>query len=886
MNSYSVLRRRGARLTLVSALGLSSATMGCSSHDSPSAPSTTASRSPTAQEPIYVPRPTVLRDHAQHTMAASERRTRVKRESARSLEAQDDRGYEAVRYDVRGAFDWETKTLHANLDLTVTVADPSAKSIVLDSRVARLLTIASRGTNLPFTEDAAAGLVTIDLSPLPAASSKRDRSLVLSIAYEASTSDGFSLVEPNDGDPVSSRVAYTSSEPTLGSLWLPGNHRPSDRARFSIELEMDRAHDLVANGTRAYDRATAGGKHKVAYRTDFTIPTYLMAFALGDLVHEDDRGGCHTPLSIWHRRGISVDSAKHIAALADMMSTYEELLGPYPFTSYAVVLLPNYNGGMENATITFNLETSGQGTIDFNLNAHELAHQWFGDYVTVKTWGDLWIKEGLATLLSYEAERAQLDHGDRGRLFGEAFSWFTGDAIRDVSLGGGDPTAYYTSGPYQRAAWLLTQIRSLIGDDAFFKALRNVLVTHRFGSVDSDEMIQAFAPYLDGATITKILASLDQPDGPSVAIAASTAAGVDALDWSVSDPTNVLIAPIDITSVNAAGKATVYHLSANSPVTVPLAAGGYIAPDEQDSQPDLQWVYNLDATSYSDLLAPHLVPTSAAALRAFEARSAAHQEAALTSGAFPYTAASFRPGYRALGSAPGQGLAVSAACSTMQSATDATDAAAWSATLLPIVRPTPVFGTYSPYNELASCGVDLPTRAFGKELPRLLADRSDASAARLDYIMSFDFGAKATFDAFAPIARASTDAYLRDRALSRLQRQVAPGSGFSPVDAAEAPRWKALFRDRMATATTGWTLFETFRGARGLNDAVVLPMLAEKLKSVSVPRTSWQVQMVCGGYAIGTANGIAPAAFQAALSPSSAFADSVKAVIDDPSQCP
>src|SRR5439155_12267058 len=106
------------------------------------------------------------------------------------------------------------------------------------------------------------------------------------------------------------------------------------------------------------DEARPGGR-LVRYEMDRPLPTYLMAFAAGQLEHHDRAGG-RVPLSVWYRRGLVLDPAATLDVVAGVMATYEGLIGPYPWDRYSVVLLPQFGGGMENATITFNIETSGQ----------------------------------------------------------------------------------------------------------------------------------------------------------------------------------------------------------------------------------------------------------------------------------------------------------------------------------------------------------------------------------------------------------------------------------------------------------------------------------------------------------------------------------------------
>ena len=315
---------------------------------------------------------------------------------------------------------------------------------------------------------------------------------------------------PRDDDPVASRVLFTDSEPDRGRRWLVGDHVPADRATFALELTIPADHDAIANGERTGDRASADGR-VVSYAIAEPIPTYLMAFATGELDHVERTSG-RVPLAVWFRRGLALDAAANLDMLAEQLATFEALLGPYPWSRYAVVLVPQYGGGMENATITFDNELSGQGVLGFGLSAHELAHQWFGDWVTMHGYDDVWVKEGMATLLAAEADRARRDRDGTGRWFGSDFNFNPDDAVVDPALTGLDK---YTSGPYERAAWLMTQIRARIGDAAYWAGARKVLADHARGTITGEQFVRSFAPALDEATIARILAALPRRGAPT-----------------------------------------------------------------------------------------------------------------------------------------------------------------------------------------------------------------------------------------------------------------------------------------------------------------------------------------------------------------------------------
>ncbi len=528
------------------------------------------------------------------------------------------RAYDAVAYRLTARFDWTAERLIASEEVTLTTA-PETRLIQLDSAVA-VARVYAGSQALGFTADGAGRTLTVDLSPLV----RDGAEVTFTIDYQAPLND--SLVAPPQDveDPVTSRVVYTNSEPDRGSGWLVAKHDPSDRALFTVELTVPAGDDAIANGERVADEVRDQAR-VIRYQLDQPIPTYLMAFATGQLEHTDRTDG-RVPLSLWYRRGLEIDPSRNLDVVVEDLAHFEGLIGPYPWARYAVVLLPDFPGGMENATITFNNERSGLGQVRRRLNAHELAHQWFGDWVTMETYDDVWIKEGLATLLAAEAQRGWRDDEARGRLFGSDFGFAPDDAIVDRSLTGLDK---YTSGPYDRAAWLLTQIRSQVGDAAFWATLRGVLASRALGHIGSEAFVRSFAPALDEATIVRILDSLEQYDVPTVAVASVPVATGTEVTFTLSDPTAALFAPIEITVVDAAGTVATRPLVAQEPLTVLVPTGGYLAPDERDRHPELGLVA---ATEAAEALTPLLVPTSPAALDVFLSRSAAHQERATSAG--------------------------------------------------------------------------------------------------------------------------------------------------------------------------------------------------------------------------------------------------------------
>jgi hypothetical protein len=742
-------------------------------------------------------------------------------------------GYDAQSYELVGRFDWERRQLIATERVTLTLS-PGIRFVELDAAVDVKAVHGDGGANLPF-------IISTDRLGIDISSLATQRNTVsFTIDYEASPSDGLVASVSRDDDPVTSRVVYTDSEPFFGTKWLPAIHKPADRAEWQVELTVRSNEDVIANGVRTKDEMR-GGERVVRYEMKDPIPTYTMAFAAGELEHRDRTTG-RVPLSVWYRRGLAVEPDDMLDYLSGAVPTLEKLVGPYPWPSYAVVLLPEFSGGMENTTITFTTETSGQANLGASLQAHELAHQWFGDWITVATFDDVWIKEGMATLLAPEADRARRDVENKGRRFGTSFGFAPADAIRDRSLVG---LAKYTSGPYQRAAWLLTQIRDRVGDTAFWQALRQVLTKYALGSIDSEAFVRSFG--LDDTTVQQVLRSLDEKRPPAMTIGSRVEADGTAVTLTLSDPGATMIAPMGVTVVDAAGQPTSVTLKTDAPITVTVPNGGYLAPDEPEIHPEWR-TFTANSEEYAKLV-PLFFPSSDAARSAFSSRTASHQERALDAavaflGKVEIAPGSFPSFYTELDSISARRTAGFAGCYALR----ASGSSAWTDVLAPILAMPALTTSGTAY---AACGTDFATRTFGAELATVAARVDARSASRFVYLSSYDYGATATFDALSSVAVQGPSLQLREQALSRMTNQ-AVSSSYSGVAADEAPRWKEFFRKRLVEAKSANRFQTVWRAVVALKDDRAVSIAAEKLHSV-VLSDNVQRGVVCDAYTMAQA---------------------------------
>jgi hypothetical protein len=683
------------------------------------------------------------------------------------------------------------------------------------------------------------------------------------------------------------RALYTASEPQGARRWMPCNDRPSDRAVFSADLWVDASEKLIANGDLVSD-APEGAGHRVKYETGYTLPTYLMAFAVADFEVETVKKG-DLPVSVWHRRGLPGDYASTLTELRKSIVAVEKLLGPYPFEKYALVVLPEFPGGLENAGMTFQTENSVQALAgDVLLSTHELGHQWFGDFVTVATWNDVWIKEGMATLLANEAARAHLDQSGKGTLNGDTFSPASGQAIRDRVL---VPEDKYTSGPYDRAAWLLTQIRSVVGEEKFWATLRGILEKHRFGTIGTDEFLDAFAPALGADLAARARRAVDAQALPTLTVTSSNSGGATV---TLHDPEGAFLAPMDLLWVSADGATRTQTLEADEPLDLTPQADEYLVLDPSDRHPDWSVFFAADDTGsdYELRVLQRLAPENPKQVASFLDIGGASQLAGLQQGLPPVAPDEFASFVADLDGEPARVMAIKAACGVaMMAGVDPAVRAAWAGVI-----------TTSLETSSSSWGLDfvgqtrgyadcdalvMPELLFSSEYKKLQTDAnvSGKGDARLAFLAQFTISPELALSTWGNVARTSNSLRARKLAIRYLRRYVSSEGGLDP---ALLPAFRALFLDVLQHSEVAMVLGQDI----GAVASTAAPTAAENAAALARMRqvlessltSSLQLAAACAAVTLTRDDAKAYQEFLATLNKAT-LSDATKELLLDPSKC-
>lgn len=299
----------------------------------------------------------------------------------------------------------------------------------------------------------------------------------ISVAYEgAPVSDGFGsfATGAHQGTPV----LWTLSEPYGAKNWWPCKQDLSDKIdSIDVIVTTPKAYRVGTNGVLVSERPRSNGRSTYHWRHRYPIPAYLISLAVTNYeVFTDyvdlDNGASIPIVNYVYPENLNAAQIQ-LRSTVEQMELFNRLFGLYPFAKekYGHAQF-GWGGGMEHQTM------SSMGGFSYGLQAHELAHQWFGNKVTCGSWADIWLNEGFATYLT----------GLTGEfLFSSGSAWenWKASTIRDVtSRPGGSVWVDDTTSvsrifnyrlSYQKGAMLLHMLRWILGDEAFFQATRNYL---------------------------------------------------------------------------------------------------------------------------------------------------------------------------------------------------------------------------------------------------------------------------------------------------------------------------------------------------------------------------------------------------------------------------
>ena len=267
---------------------------------------------------------------------------------------------------------------------------------------------------------------------------------------------------------------FTLSQPDGARTWFPANDHPSDRATYEFRLTVPLPWVAVANGQLVKTVRYSDGLRTFVWRMTEPMASYLALVVVGDYLAVKGRTAGGIPLQHYVYPANADDARRVFGYTGEALDLLADMLGPYQYSSYGHVVVPHNSMALETQTMTAMPDAVlAASELDvFPLLVHELAHSWFGNAVTLGSWGDIWLNEGFATYVEWLARAARLgaEAGIAARAAAEQS--LLADA-RATALAYPLPEELFSTASYDKGAWLLHMLRGVMGDDAFFTFLRS-----------------------------------------------------------------------------------------------------------------------------------------------------------------------------------------------------------------------------------------------------------------------------------------------------------------------------------------------------------------------------------------------------------------------------
>ncbi len=307
------------------------------------------------------------------------------------------------------------------------------------------------------------------------------------------------------------RALFTQFENSDARRFIPSWDEPAFKSTFAFEATVPAARMAVSNMPQSAATSAGPGLRRIRFATTPKMSTYLLFFALGDFERMAEREGA-TEVGVVTRRGVSAQARFALDSSRDILREYDDYFAvPYPLPKLDNVTSPGgsqFFGAMENwgAIYTFErfllldpaLSTQDDRQAVFSIAAHEIAHQWFGNLVTMRWWDDLWLNEGFASWMGArttaklhpEWDAALGAVGRRGWAM-ESDAFATTHAIVQPIATVDQASQAFDAITYSKGAVVIGMLEGYVGADAWREGVRRYMRAHAYGSTVSDDLWRA-----------------------------------------------------------------------------------------------------------------------------------------------------------------------------------------------------------------------------------------------------------------------------------------------------------------------------------------------------------------------------------------------------------
>jgi len=404
--------------------------------------------------------------------------------------------YDVQHYKIALSFDWARQSIDGETTITFKPFGPDAKEIEIDAGEMAIKSVKlAGGAPLKYRYvDSEKLYVAFDRPQLAG----RDVSVVIS--YSATPKQGLTFITPTKADPTRPHQIWTQGEARTNHYWFPCYDYPNDKATSELLATADEKYQVISNGSLIGVQRNVDNKTRTwHWKMDRPFSSYLVSLIVGEYEEVKDQFK-DKPVVSYVYPGQVEDGRVSFGKLAQMVAFYSEKIGyDYPYAKYAQTMVKDFGGAMENitaTTMTDNALHDKRASLDISSDeivSHELAHQWFGDLLTCRHWGEIWLNESFAVF--FEGLWKEHDIGKDEFLYemyanqqGYFRAWDQGMRRPIVTSRYDDPDALFDAYAYPRGGAVLNMLRFVLGEEPFWKAINHYVHKNEWRNVETSDL--------------------------------------------------------------------------------------------------------------------------------------------------------------------------------------------------------------------------------------------------------------------------------------------------------------------------------------------------------------------------------------------------------------
>jgi aminopeptidase N len=416
------------------------------------------------------------------------------------------RDYDLQHSKIALRFDLDQKRIFGDVTHSLVILRDGTSKVAFDSVGLTIQTVAVNKEAATFETTANKLIVA-----LPAASHPGTK-FEIQIRYEGKPTKGMYFILPDKDYPNRVKQIWTQGESEDARYYLPTYDYPNDRLTTETILTVPAGFITISNGKLVSVKDAGEGLKTWTWKESQPSSTYLITVVTGEF-DEVKSSWRNIPVDYYAPKGRGDRLTPNYSRTPLMIDLFSKKLGvDYPWEKYSQAMVDDFvAGGMENSSATTNESSSLKDprlvpeyvTDEDPLISHELAHQWFGDLVTCKDWGDIWLNEGFATFFEavwteshFPKEDADYDHWEATR------DWFAETHLypRPIVRFDFDDSSEFDQNVYGKGGLVLGMLRHQLGEDQFFAGLKHYLEVNRGKNVVTADLAKA----IEEATHTNV----------------------------------------------------------------------------------------------------------------------------------------------------------------------------------------------------------------------------------------------------------------------------------------------------------------------------------------------------------------------------------------------